>query len=249
MCTVSVVPIKNGLVFTFNRDEKPERHTPHFMVHEKLAHKEIYYAKDSKAGGTWFAADSLGNAAMLFNGAFSKHEKQAVYKKSRGVILLAVISAQNMLRFYDAEDLEAVEPFSILLFENGKLYRLTWDGIIKHAAPLSNETNYIFSSATLYDEMMQQQRRLWLAEFFIQQQQITGNAMFQFHSYYKKEDKQNGLIIERPGGCSTLSISQLIVTTEAAEIKHLDLKTGEEYQHQITFDLRHCWSPGQKLCY
>jgi Transport and Golgi organisation 2 len=249
MCTVSVVPIKNGLVFTFSRDEKPERHTPHFMVHDQLAHKKIYYAKDSKAGGTWFAADSLGNAAMLFNGAFNKHEKQAAYKKSRGIILLQLVSANNMLRFYEEENLEGVEPFSILLFEADKLSRLTWDGTAKHISPLLKETSYIFSSATLYDEMIQQQRRLWLAEFFTQQQQITGHAIFQFHSYYKKEDKQNGLIIERPGGCSTLSISQLIVTTEAAEIKHLDLKTGEEYQQQIAFQPRHCWSPCQQLYY
>ena len=43
--------------------------------------KEIYFAKDSKAGGSWFAADNCGNIAMLFNGAFVKHEKKPVCKK------------------------------------------------------------------------------------------------------------------------------------------------------------------------
>ncbi len=236
MCTVSVVPIKNGRVFTFSRDEKPERYTPHFITNRKLGHKEIYYAEDSKAGGTWFSADSAGNAAMLFNGAFKKHEKQEAYRKSRGVILLELISAQNMLEFYKEENLEGVEPFSILLFESDELFRLTWDNAVKHITPLFNETSYIFSSATLYDEAIQKQRRLWLADFFIQQQQITSNAMFQFHSGYKSYDKQNGLIIERLGGCSTLSISQLVITADAAEMKHVDLITGKEYQHQIVFN-------------
>lgn len=236
MCTVSVLPLQNGHVFTFSRDEKPERHTPHFITQQQLAHKEIYYAKDSRAGGTWFAADNRGNAAMLFNGAFKKHEKQQGYKKSRGIILLQLITALNMLRFFEEEELKGVEPFSILLFENKNLYRLTWDGVSKHITPLLNKTGYIFSSATLYDERIQQQRRLWLADFFIQQQQITSDGIFQFHSGYKSDDKENGLIIERPGSCSTLSISQLIITAGAAEMKHVDLITGKEYKHQIVFN-------------
>ena len=109
MCTVSFVPVKNGFVFTFNRDEKPERHTTHFITQQKLAHKEIYFAKDSKAGGTWFVTDSLGNVAMLFNGAYKKHEKQAAYTKSRGIILLELAAAQNMLQYFKEENLKDIE--------------------------------------------------------------------------------------------------------------------------------------------
>lgn len=232
MCTVSFVPVKNGYVFTFNRDENPERHTPHFIMQQKLAHKEIYFAKDSKAGGTWFAADSLGNVAMLFNGAYKKHEKEAAYKKSRGIILLELAAAKNMLQYFKEGNFTGIEPFSILMFESQQLYRLVWDGVRRHKTILLKEASYIFSSATLYDEETQRHRRQWLADR-MQQQQIDSDALFHFHSHCKKDDTKNGLVIKRPGGCSTLSISQLEITPQATVIKHLDLKTGLQHEHKI----------------
>ncbi|MGC4101831.1 NRDE family protein [Ferruginibacter sp.] len=232
MCTVSYVPIKDGYVFTFNRDEDPNRYTPHFITRQKLLQKEIFYAKDNKAGGTWFATDSLGNAAMLFNGAFTRHQKKTGYAKSRGVILLQLVAAQNMLDYFDNENMHTIEPFSIILFENKNLYRLVWDGMNKHVLPMQETNAHIFSSATLYEENIQQLRKEWLAEF-MQQQIINSEALLHFHSNYKNTDKQNGMVIERPGGCSTLSISQAVITQQATVIKHVDLKTGMQYQQQI----------------
>ncbi len=229
MCTVSIVPLQGGHVFTFNRDENTNRYTTQFISRLQLGYKELVYAKDSKAGGSWFVADSLGNAAMLFNGAFQKHTKEAAYQKSRGIILLQLAAAQNMLDYFSNEGLQGVEPFSIVLYEHKLLYRLTWDGASKHVTPLLNDRPYIFSSATLYDEEVQQQRREWLHEW-LQQQEVTSDRVYQFHREYKQDDKQNGLIIQRPDGCSTLSISQLAIRPEAMWLRHVDIKTGNVYE-------------------
>lgn len=233
MCTVSVVPAKGQYIFTFNRDEKPERHTPHFIKQKKLEHKEIYFAQDSKAGGSWFIADSLGNVVMLFNGGFKKHNKGAAYKKSRGIILIELAAAKNMLLHFKSSLLIDVEPFSIILFEDKNLYRLTWDGIEKHEALLLNETSYIFSSATLYADGVQQQRRQWLADYLKNVEGMNAASVFNFHSGYNKDDKENGLIIERPQSCHTLSISQAVVSDKSIQLKHVDLKTGAIHQQFI----------------
>lgn len=232
MCTVSVVPAKGTYIFTFNRDEKPERHTPHFIRRKKLAHKEIYFSQDSKAGGSWFIADSLGNVIMLFNGAFKEHVKEPVYKKSRGVILMEMAAVADMLSFFKNILLHGVEPFSVILFEDKNLYRLTWDGLNKHETLLLSETSYIFSSATLYNSDVQQQRRQWLKDY-LKNTAADSKTIFDFHAGYKNDDKENGLIIARPEGCSTLSISQAVLSNTGIQLKHVDLKTGQTHLQSI----------------
>lgn len=228
MCTVSIAPLCNGYAFTFNRDEQPGRYSPQFINRQVLPDKELFYAKDSKAGGSWFVADSIGNVAMLFNGAFTKHARQEVYSKSRGILLLEIAAANNMLACYQDECLQGVAPFSILLFENNKLYRLSWDGAIKHAHSLSGTAYHIFSSATLYTKEVQQQREKWFAAW-MDAQPVTSERVYQFHREYKEADTINGLVIQRPGGCDTLSISQLVLTKEAGSMRHTDLVKGKEH--------------------
>lgn len=233
MCTVSFVPVKDGCVFTFNRDEQPQRQTPEYIVHQMLNGKNIYYAKDVKAGGSWFAVDSKGNIAMLFNGAFAKHTKRTLYKKSRGLFLLELIATAEMLLCFKQLDLSGIEPFSILLFENKTLYRLTWDGFTKHITPLEMDRPHIFSSATLYEENMQQQRKIWLNNFLGEQENVNEETMYNFHSTYNTADKQNGLLIYREGSCSTLSISQAIFKNKKLQVKHYDIKTCNLYQKSL----------------
>lgn len=236
MCTVSFVPAKDGYVFTFNRDEKPDRYTPNFISQEQLQHKTVYFAKDSKAGGTWFAADSLGNVVMLFNGAFTKHEKLPVYVKSRGIILREMIAAQDAQQYFENRCLQGIEPFSVILFENKGLFRLTWDGVEKHAIKLLKEAAYIFSSSTLYSDTIQEMRRKWFASYLQMQPQVNSRSVMEFHSEYKREDRENGLIIEREAGCCTLSISQAVIQDNKLLMKHHDVRTGKIHQQQIALN-------------
>ncbi len=234
MCTISFTPCSNSLVFTFSRDEKPERHTGNFIVTEQLPHKKIFFAQDSKAGGSWFAADSLGNVAMLFNGGFITHAKKQDYAKSRGIILKEIAAAENMLLFFENVPLEEIEPFSVLLLQNNELYRLTWTGIEKNISSLEITGTYIFSSSTLYSEKIQRLRGQWFNEYLQQQPFVNSQTIFDFHATCNKQDKENGLVIERAGGCSTLSISQAVISGKQTLLKHLDLRTGDLYVQSIS---------------
>jgi uncharacterized protein with NRDE domain len=233
MCTVSFIATKQNYVFTFNRDEQALRQTPYFINKENVGFKTIYFTKDVLAGGTWFSADSKGNVAMLFNGAFSKHKKLHTYKKSRGVILRNLISANTIKASFNNENFLDTEPFSIILFEDKNLFRLVWDGEKKYEIPLEKNLPYIFSSATLYTDEVQEMRRQWMKDFIKNEQAITSDTVLNFHSNYKKEDKENGLIIYREGSCSTLSISQAVVEGDTILLKHIDIRTGKKYTDQI----------------
>lgn len=233
MCTVSFTPCNNGLVFTFSRDERSERHTGNFIISEQLPHKKIFFAQDSKAGGSWFAADSVGNVAMLFNGGFVTHVKKQGYAKSRGIILKEIAAAENMLLFFENVPLDEIEPFSVLLLENNQLYRLTWTGVEKNVLSLDNAAAYIFSSSTLYTEKTQLLRRQWFNKYSQQQSFINSQTIFDFHQTCNSHDKENGLVIERAGGCSTLSISQAVICDGQTVLKHLDLRTGDLHVQSI----------------
>jgi hypothetical protein len=231
MCTVSIVPFKEKLFFTFNRDEDPARQTPEYITKEKIGDKEISFAKDIKGGGSWFAADNKGNMTMLFNGAYVKHEKKLDYRKSRGLILLEMVRQQNMLVYFETIDFENIEPFSIILYENKLLFRLVWDGNKKQVTSLSVNQHHIFSSATIYTNGIQECRKNWLSHYLNENNEPN---MFDFHSNYKKNDTENGLILKRNDQLQTLSVSQAQVSNVEVSIQHFDVLQQYFYNDKLT---------------
>jgi hypothetical protein len=71
MCTVTFVPVKNGFIFTSNRDEKINRPTISPKIYEDFNFK-LMYPKDEKAGGTWIVSKNDGTCIVLLNGAGSE---------------------------------------------------------------------------------------------------------------------------------------------------------------------------------
>jgi hypothetical protein len=146
---------------------------------------------------------------------------------------MEIAEADNMLLFFKNILLDEIEPFSVVLFENKKLYRLTWNGMYRSVTQLLSQTSYIFSSATLYSDDVQHRRRQWLYNYLQQTKEVNSHSVLNFHTAYNVEDKENGLIIERPESCSTLSISQALVSDDAIQLTHVDLKNGQTYQQSI----------------
>ena len=90
MCTVTYFPLKNKIVLTSNRDEKPNR-----SAQEIHREKGIFYPKDTTKNGTWFAVSENGNALILLNGAFENHPVKTNYRKSRGLIVFGSDSGRR----------------------------------------------------------------------------------------------------------------------------------------------------------
>ena len=132
MCTVSFVFSKDKYIITSNRDEKTNRATAIAPKLYLINQKKIIFPKDPKAGGTWFAVNDKGTVVVLLNGAKCKHLPKLNYKKSRGLILLDVMSEKCCVTAWQNIDLENIEPFTLILFENKKLYHLQWDGTKKY---------------------------------------------------------------------------------------------------------------------
>lgn len=147
MCTVTYFPLKNKIVLTSNRDEKPNR-----SAQEIHREKGIFYPKDATKNGTWFAVSENGNVIILLNGAFENHQRKTEYKKSRGLIVLDLIKEENIFNALQYIDLQNIEPFTLVIFQEKQLAEFRWDGTEKHLKILDNSRSYIWSSATLYDK-------------------------------------------------------------------------------------------------
>jgi Transport and Golgi organisation 2 len=233
MCTVSFVATKTEYIFTFNRDENIGRTTPIFNAQKNVGFKNMHYAKDVKAGGTWFVVDDAGSIAMLFNGAFVKHDKALNYTKSRGIILLELFACIDCLVAFEQYDLLGVEPFSIILFQKNILYRLVWNGTSKSIIILPTNQPHIFSSATLYGHTVAQNRKQWLLNYLEKNKVIDKDVVLNFHKNTYIDDKENGLIINRNNITCTLSISQAVITRQQILVRHFNLITNKVIESKI----------------
>ena len=233
MCTVSFVFSNGKVILTHNRDEKVARPSAIEPQKYTVNNKNIYFPKDQKAGGTWFAVAENGTVLVLLNGADEKHQLKPSYRKSRGLIVLDLISSNSPIEEWNTIDLFGIEPFTIVLFQDKKLYQLRWNEIEKSTLNLDVSQSHIWSSSTLYPKEIRE-HRAELFQNFIVSNEVSSKQLFQFHRYAKNDDSENGLIINRNNEMKTLSITQTIIQENKVVLSYHDLQNQEEFTNSIT---------------
>ncbi|MFV8327436.1 NRDE family protein [Flavobacterium sp. ZS1P14] len=230
MCTVSFVNVNDTVIITSNRDEKIIRPSAIPPKEYTINGKNVIFPKDPKAGGTWFVVDANGTVLVLLNGADEKHKVALPYSKSRGLVVLDIIGRPSPKDFWDEIDLENIEPFTLVLFQNGALFQLQWNGNQKEITSLDSRKNHIWSSSTLYPTAIREQRSKWFYSFLDANQEISEMEMLRFHRYTEEKNQENGLIINRNDELKTLSITQYVMKKNKVAILHCDLIVQKEYR-------------------
>lgn len=233
MCTVSFVFSNGKAILTHNRDEKVARPSAIEPQKYTVNNKNIYFPKDQKAGGTWYAVSENGTILVLLNGADEKHQLKPSYRKSRGLIVLDLISSNSAIEEWNLIDLSDIEPFTIVLFQNKKLYQLRWNEAEKSTINLDVYQCHIWSSSTLYPKEIRE-HRAEIFQNFIASNEISAERLFHFHRYTKEDDQENGLIINRNNEMKTLSITQTIIQENKVVLSYHDLQNQEEFTNSIT---------------
>ncbi len=232
MCTVSFVCTNNKIIITSNRDEqvlRPSIEPKNYLINNK----NIFFPKDPKAGGTWFAVTDNATVLVLLNGASEKHKWQPPYRKSRGLILLDIISNQSPIAFWKEINLVGIEPFTLVLYQNQNLYQLRWNGLDRETVLLDTNKNYVWSSSTLYPKDIREKRAEWFYEFLETKPTISEKEMFNFHRYTENENLENGLIINRNDNLKTLSITQTVLEDNKVSMMHYDLTRHSEFENSF----------------
>ncbi|WP_333599731.1 NRDE family protein [Flavobacterium sp.] len=231
MCTVSFVNANGKIIITSNRDEKTVRPNAIAPKNYHIHNKKIIFPKDSKAGGTWYAIDEHSNVVVLLNGAEEKHFIREHYRKSRGLIVLDIISSESPIRAWNDIDLNDIEPFTLVLFENQKLYQLRWNEVEKETKELETNQSHIWSSSTLYSKEIRAERAHWFHTFLDTKTQIHEEELFNFHRYTEEDNTDHGLVINRNDVLKTLSITQTVIEQNKVAIHYSDLIAEKEYSN------------------
>lgn len=230
MCTVSFVCSNNKIIITSNRDEQVAR--PAIEPRNcSINNKKITFPKDPKAGGTWFAVDENANVLVLLNGGAEKHEWNPPYRRSRGLIVLDLIGTQSVFQTWKDINLENIEPFTLVSYENQHLQQLRWDGFTKETLNLDITKNYIWSSSTLYSKTIREYRAQWFHTFLDTKPEVSAAEMFHFHRYTESDDPEHGLIINRNNKLKTLSITQSVIEKNKLTLLHHDLIKQKDFSN------------------
>jgi len=236
MCTVTYLPKgKNAFIMTHNRDEKRSRPVASPPKVEKLNDLLVMMPRDSKAKGTWFAASQDKRVVCLLNGAFRKHISDPPYRHSRGDIIPAYLSFENIQTFLDYYWLDEIEPFTLILFEYSKLYELRWDGKKHHLKKLDAATTHIFSSVTLYTKEAIEDRKKWFSNWLTNHKDFEPGRIREFHCHGGKEDRENALVMKRSDIYHTVSITSVEQTKSGSEMFYKDMLDKSESTTKITF--------------
>ncbi|RZJ34007.1 MAG: hypothetical protein EOO51_11670 [Flavobacterium sp.] len=233
MCTVTFVASAKTTIITSNRDEQVSRPSLEPAVYN-VNGKNLLFPKDPRAGGTWFATDEKANVLVLLNGADHFHNHLPPYRRSRGLIVLDLLSSGSAIENWDEIDLTDVEPFTIVLFQDRKLYQLRWNSTQKSRLDLDETKDYIWSSTTLYPQEVRDQREKWFKSFLESKPNPSSAEMLDFHRYTEGDDSQNGLVINREGiQLRTLSITQAVVEDNRLQLRHSDLVGNSIFENAI----------------
>jgi hypothetical protein len=231
MCTVSFVNSHGKIIITSNRDEKTLRPNAIEPKNYNINNKNIIFPKDKKAGGTWYAINENSTVLVLLNGADERHILKDNYRKSRGLIVLDLISSESVLSEWETIDLENIEPFTLVLFENEKLYQLRWNEIIKSTVGLDIEKSHIWSSSTLYPKEIRDERADWFYTFLDTKPEVGEEELFNFHRYTEAGNTEHGLVINRNDALKTLSITQTIIEKNKVTIHYNDLIAERDFSN------------------
>ncbi len=234
MCTVTFIKTSDKVYITSNRDELALR--PAALAPEIYAYGSgrIIFPKDGLAGGTWMALHENGNAMVLLNGAFERHIHQPPYRLSRGLIFLAIFDSPTPVHEFEQIDLDQIEPFTLVIWQQQALWEARWDGRNKTWRTLPDDVMHIWSSATLYDEAVRHKREAWFARWQASAPVISTESIERFHEFAGDGDAATDLRMNREGLLQTVSISNITIGASGSVFRYNDLLQGGFYTQSFT---------------
>ncbi len=232
MCTVTYIPqANNSFVLTSNRDEQPGR-SPKNISTINGDDIQLVFPRDSGAGGTWIAMSDTDRTVCVLNGAFEAHQMRFDYRMSRGLMVLEFFQYAHADDFFSRFDFKGMEPFTMIICEQGALYELRWDEHKAHVTPLDTAGFHIWSSATLYEKAVRAKRERWFADWLQQKADTSLESILDFHQRAGDGDPWNDVIMDR-GFVRTVSITNVIKASDMANMIYNDLIRSQQSQANI----------------
>ena len=235
MCTVSFIPLKSKVLIVHSRDEKISRGKALAPKQYTINNHTLLFPRDNAAGGSWIGAHENGNAAVLLNGASEKHTPAPPYRKSRGLVFLEVLAAADLFQSYTRVDLDGIEPFTLILWTQQRLFQCCWDGKRKDIKELSADKPQIWSSVTLYDAGIREKRKTWFADWTHVHGRPTIDQLVDFHLSAGDNDPHNNVLMNRDNDLRTVSITALEIQEDRSVMQYSDVPAQTSSVHELIF--------------
>ena len=224
MCTVTLIPKgKNDFVLTSNRDEAPNRTSLAPKMYS-IENTKLLFPKDVLSGGTWVGLSEKNRLICVLNGANEKHIRKPKYRLSRGVVAKDFLVCDTIEIKVESYNLIDIEPFTMVIVDWNitlKFYELVWNGTKKHFNELPLEPK-IWSSSTLYNETMKQERLQWFETYKIEHV-LNAESLLNFHKTAGQKNDDYGVVMNR-GFVKTTSITQVEKVDEVLEMRYENLQ-------------------------
>ncbi len=231
MCTVSFVPLDNdSFVLTSNRDEAPSRNSGK-IIRRKAERTNLLFPQDAGQGGTWICTSSDDRLVCLLNGAFERHVRKLPYRRSRGLMVLDFFEFETAESFFETYDFNNIEPFTMVVWDKGRLFELRRDETTTHTRQLDTAQKHIWSSSTLYDRQMTDERLAWFKDWQKQNPTPLPEDVLQLHLNGGKGNEHYDYVMNRANIVCTVSVTQIIRDSKGMS---------------LTFRQREDWSAFQK---
>jgi hypothetical protein len=227
MCTVTFVPSGNIFHLTSSRDEHSSRPIALHPAIYEINNRKLLFPRDQQALGTWIAAGETGHIGVLLNGAIKPHVRQSSYRKSRGVILVDLISNPSPADSFEQMDFAGIEPFTVILFQDHHLYAGKWDGEMKWIESLDAGKPQIWSSVTLYDRDAIRKREYWFNRWRETVSYPGTLDIIHFHQHAGDGNPFNDILMNRNDQLFTNSITSVRSSGESVSFRYIDLRSGE----------------------
>lgn len=231
MCTVTLfVTNSNNFVLTSNRDEAPNRVSlpPDNYDIEGV---KMMFPKDKLAGGSWIGVSDMNRVLCVLNGGFTKHSRKDKYRLSRGVVMRDLLSCKDIVSAVEGYELHDIEPFTLVMVDWNKglrFFELVWDGEQKHFRELPLQPK-IWSSSTLFNDQMKQERRQWFKDF-LSANELNKETILDFHTNTETDNTEYGVIMDR-SFVKTTSITQVVKQDNMISMKFNNLQEQVSSNH------------------
>ncbi len=233
MCTVTYLPISRGqFVLTHNRDVEPTRFAQQIVLRSERK-PQIIFPQDPWAGGTWIAASEHGRCFSIMNGAFKPHMRLQKYRMSRGQLSLKIFNYLQVEDFFEEVDLVEIEPFTMIVMDNNKIFEFRWDGERRFLQSKNPDVPHIWAAAPLYDNYWQDRRRKWYEEWLARYPNPGPQEMMTFHKSAGDGDPAYDMVMQRPPYVATVSITQIGCSEDQISIHLQSLASSIEVSQSI----------------
>jgi uncharacterized protein with NRDE domain len=249
MCVLTYIPLgSSDFLITNNRDEATARPKALPPQRHRIGQQVVFFPKDAQAQGTWVAT-SMCITLVLLNGAFENHTPSPPYKHSRGQVILDFFELKNTIKctdrlsnlakeFAESYSFEGLEPFTLVVITNDErrvVTEIRWDSQKVHLTNLDNTKAHIWSSATLYNAQIRQNREQWFAQWLGQNQHQADIETYalEFHKTGGDGDPENDLNMNRQGVLKTHCITQIMKKDHDFVMVFEDLISGQAFRYRI----------------